>query len=278
MTRPICCAALLLVLPACLSDLRPPALREAAPGAAARARGVELLRSVTDAAGGLEHWRAQETVRYTAVDDWPGLLFRTFGMPWPENDSELRITARLGTDDLRLEVVGQDEVWGIQDWITYRVQNGAVLPRYDGDAWFWLPTLEYFFELPFRIGEATEIVAVEPETVDGVEYDRVLASWGTLAPQLHTDQYLVWIRRSDHRIEWAQYTVRDVAGFVTGTMHYEDFRRVGGIDVPFRMTVGPGPGQTGTPLHIVTLKEVEFGVDAPPGFFEPMPGANAPKH
>jgi hypothetical protein len=87
-------------------------------------------------------------------------------------------------------------------------------------------------------------------------HDLVLASWGTAEPQQRVDQYVLWISRDTGLIDYVAYTVRDMGKRMAGGMRYEDFRRVDGITMPFRMTAGKPDGND--MMHRFQVSSIEF--------------------
>lgn len=269
------CIPFLFLFGGCgLADIRPATLIESGISADATRQGKELLGLATKAHGGLERWQAHKTAEVVFSDEWPGLIPRTFFMPWSGSKSSMRIHLLLGKDVSRLEFLEGDkrgEVWGLQNWATYRIAPGAQVEfEADDTVKFWLPTVGYFFELPFRIGEADIIAFIGEHSFGGEKYDLVFASWKQAEPQKAIDQYVVWVNRKSRLVDYIQYTIRDMMASATGYMHYSDYRNVQGIMVPFQMTAASEPGAAEF-LHKMVLTDVKFGVGVSEGFLFPDP-------
>ncbi len=132
--------------------------------------------------------------------------------------------------------------WGVEDFAPYVLDDaGQPSPVDDGDIRFTLPTVQYFLDLPFRLPEAELVRAVGREEVNGIAYDVVHATWGSIERNRDYDQYLIHVNPETHRIDRVTYTVREVAPFVTGTCHLDVQRLVDGLWVPHRVTVTPTP-------------------------------------
>ncbi len=264
-----------------LSDIRTERVKAGLTEADA-ARGRTILKAAMEKSGGITAWKAHGTAEATLRDDW-SMLMRPFFSPWPENKAPIRFQFLLGTNASRLEFLDgsrQGEIWGIQNWATYEQRPGEEI-RFEknADAQFFLPTYQWFFEAPFRLPYA-EIVSYAGEgSAAGRVYDLVFATWNTPEPQEKIDQYLVWVNRETGLIDYLQYTVRDMMGFITGNMQFTDYRDVQGINVAFTQTVVSGDRPDGTRiLHQVTLSDVAFGVDVPREAFYPDPAVLAAKH
>jgi len=64
---------------------------------------------------------------------------------------------------------------------------------------------------------------------------------------------------------------------VTGTMDFADFRMREGILVPHRMTVVDSP-ENDAVMHEFVILKADFGVEDPPGSFDPDLQRRAHKH
>ncbi len=194
-------------------------------------------------------------------------------MPWPESGQRVRLSWQVGTDNARLEFIGGEragEVWGIQNWVTYTAREGALQFKPDKDIAFWLPTMQYFLEAPFRLTSADVLFYAGDATARGQHYDLVFASWGTQEPQSDVDQYVLWINRSTGQLDFLQYTVRDMFPFVTGIMHYGDFKEAGGLVLPHRLTAVKGL-ETEDFVHEMRVASFESVAVADPRVFIPEP-------
>lgn len=185
-------------------------------------------------------WDSLETYTVTINDEFYGFAGK-FGNPYPGNVANLRLSyipnSFTGAGEFT-EGKNKGLVWGIQSWQTYQIEEGGT-PEFkkDKDITFWLPTYQYFMELPFRILQADVVAYAGQGEMDGKIYELVFASWNQATPQKDIDQYIIWINPENNRIEKVEYTVRDMFNFLTGALHYRDFREVDGLLIPFYMPV-----------------------------------------
>lgn len=259
------------------ADIRPRSVRGPIdPTTETEAR--RLLGLLANRYGGLEQYRTLMATRVEYTDAWASSIMRRVGSPWNEGE-RLRLTFANGTDNSRLDFLTGPRAgrsWGIQHWQTYEVQGGQRIFRESKDIKFWLPTVEYFLEMPFRIGEAGIVAHVGQRTLAQHTYDVIYVTWGRAEPQRHVDQYVLWVRRADMVLEFAEYTVRDIAPFMVGCIHYEDLRQVSGITIPHRLTLGDCPGKPGL-LHRQTVESVQFLPALPINELVPEPARRASK-
>jgi hypothetical protein len=265
-----------------LADLRPEGFDAESP--AARERGRALLERAVARHGG-DAWARHETLTVTATDAW-----KEPGPWWPQQNQRARFLQLLGTFTSRVTFLDgpeAGEVWGIQSWWPYKAPGEkaeAVFLVEDLPIQFYLPTLQYFNELPFRLARAPLVADLGPAELFGVEYDRVFVTWGSSEPHEDADQYVLWIKRSSGLVAKAHYTLREAARMsitpeeqrpmmragAAGTIHYGDYRDVDGVWLPFRQLVtlfgpqqaGPDPEAAGAWMHRLTLESATF--DAAP--------------
>lgn len=264
-----------LVVPA---DIRPSSVRGPIDPAA-ETEAKRLLGLLATRYGGLEQYQKLLVTQVEYTDTWASSLMRRVGSPWYEGE-RLRLTFANGTDNSRLDFLTGPRAgssWGIQQWQTYEVRDGQRSFRASKDSKFWLPTVEYFLEMPFRVSEAGIVAHAGQRTLGEHSYDLIYVTWGRAGPQRHVDQYVLWVRRVDTVLEFAEYTVRDIAPFMVGCIHYEDLRQVSGITIPHRLTLGDCPGKSGL-LHRQSVESVQFVPHLPTSELVPEPARRAAKN
>lgn len=228
----------------------------------------------------MDLWRKKKlmTVRY--ADEWPAFFTRTMAMPWHKNKQDVKFEMVLGTDDGRLEFLEEPhskEVWGIQNWATYKITTGNP-PKFakDKDIWFWLPTYSYFTQCAYRIGEATIVAFAGEDNLNGESYDKVFATWDSAEPSPKIDQYVIWVNKRTGYIDLVEYTIRDMQKFMTGKLYYADYKLIDGIPVAHRQSAGDVYG--GDVVHQAEFKSVEFSAEYDSQRMYPDPNQKWAKH
>ncbi len=276
-----------------IADVRTDAV--ASPGAEERGR---VFLHTAARRHGWEAWKKHEALEIDAVDRWPG------GGPWwPAPEQAFVMRTLLGTFSSRAILRGGEHegaVWGIQAWEPYRRERLAApahfLDQSTPEIEFYLPTLHYFLELPFRLLEADVIRDAGDAELRGRPYHRVFVTWRDPAPSLDYDQYLVWIDAETNLIETVRYTLRDAVrmadgaaatlyrSLALGTIAFEDYREIDGVMLPFEQTVilqAPelAPRSVdGAYFHRLTIERARFeGVDGDSLIVDPARGAPADK-
>ena len=206
------------------------------------------------------------------VDTFAGLT-GWFARPWPMNPQQLSYHFLPGRDaGVATFKEGEERVrWGLHEWNAWS-QEGSEAASYeqDGDLLFWLPTLQYFLEMAFRLPEAQLVDMAGTIELEGEPHQRVYLTWGGYAPHGGADQYLAYLRQRDGLLTRCDFTVRDKAGFLVGTVRYGDFRRVGHYLLPHRIEIGKNPPED--LLHVYRIALWEPGVELPRAKLAPEPG------
>lgn len=242
-----------------LADLRPEGVRLAEdPASEQRAR--EELETM-QVAMGVPAFLRRSTTTLTVHDEWHGVY--AYAAPWPAATQTVQHTAAIDTFDSHATFVdgpAEGSTWGFQTGRTWRDDAGALTDDEDGNTRFILPTVQYFFHLPHRIAEAPIVRQVGTETLDGVVYNVVYATWGSVEANPQFDQYVLYIDADSHQLAKAHFTVRDAMRFVTGTAHYEDLTSYDGYQVPGRLVITtlPTDDLVADALHTFTVKDFVF--------------------
>lgn len=252
----------LLLLTGCLADIRPSAVDPASPQIEEAEAGWALLEASAEAHG-YDAWLAADRVELSFSDDWFGMY--KLASPWPTARMTGDMVMYPGSFDSTVQFTSgkkQGWMWGINDWQTWTIDPNGVREddTDDGNIAFMLPTAQYFVDLPFRLLEAEHVRAIGTETVRGTPYDVVYATWGDVAVDRDYDQYVVYLDPDTHRVAMVQYTVREIAKFVTGTAHYRDLRETDGVWVAHEMVVNGGPDKdpASKSLHTMGVSDIAW--------------------
>lgn len=228
-----------------------------------------IILKTTNAYGGQQHWENVQTVGAVLNDDWPTFHWRLLANPWKGKTTKLSFDWLPNSNNARIKILtGKDKgkEYGIQNWATYKVKDSSVVFKESKSIRFHLPTMEYFFEFPFRIEEATKLKYGGIKDINRISYKTILMSWNTFEPQKKVDQYLIYINPETSLIDYLEFTVRDQGKFTYATVHFEDFKKVEMFTFPHKITAyfqNRIPGKTiGHQMTIDTLIiNKEFPVD-----------------
>ncbi len=243
-----------------------------------RAYGKQLLLK-TAQRHGLQHWSSFQTKEFVAVDEW----ITENRSWWPSNPQRFRMQTILNTFSSRVELLdgnARGEIWGIQSWAPFLKKANASEPAFlkapSRSIEFYLPTLQYFDEFPFRILSAPLVSFAGEKTLNDRKYRLVFATWGSWEPNPDHDQYLIWIHQETGLIDMVHYTLRDAVKWAdppmknvlkvmaVGTIHFRNYRQLQGIWVPFEHIITLGsPRNARRPIernfyHRLTVQDVTY--------------------
>lgn len=256
-------ATLLIAASGCLADIRPEPLNAVeTPSAQLEQRGRDLLRTAATAHGAAA-FAGYDTYELEVEDHWKGLLGRA-GNPWPDNLAHIALHYRANSFDGRATFLGGKKegwTWGMQSWKTYEASpDGEVRFKKNKDARFILAAVQYLNEFVFRDHRDNVVAYGGTETLDGVRYEKVYVTWTSMEPSKQHDQYVAYIEPATGLVRKLHYTVREYAGFIQATMHYDDFVEVSGVMVPSRQSITTKPSDSADDyLHRITVKKAQFG-------------------
>lgn len=204
--------AVVMKTPLLLADLRTEPLGDAEQGRA-------TLHRAQAAHGGRDAWLDHEWVELELDGDVPFLPARLgFGGVDERASVWLRFDPRqYGVATLRVDG-----------------ETHAIDTRSDRDGLGLLAdSLRHLWELPFAM-ESADVIAALPDR-EGQE--RVFASWGTDAPQMDVDQYVLWTDPAQHLVRRFDSTGRAIAPFIVARVMYEGYRTIDGFELPGRVTI-----------------------------------------
>lgn len=265
---------------ACLADIRTKSLKKEGVTTENTTKARQLLTDMAQAHG-IKQYHQQKDIQVLLRDEWNGFFPKKLVMPWEKSGELLQLQYAVGTENGRLtfqENDHKDLIWGIQNWATY-TQEGNEVPDFKNNKKikFWVPTVQYFVEMPFAIQSAQIVAYAGEEIVNGEKYDLVYATWNDPEPNKKMDQYLLWIHQETKLLGVAEYTVRDMARFITGKIWYTDYKDIDGVKIAFSQKVTNDPEKANKFLHWMKLESVNFNVTTDENTFVPKPDVKMKK-
>jgi len=222
---------------ACMSDIRTDLVKKEGTAMTNLDKGKTLLQNIHEGQRP-RAWSDIEVYEVNLTDEFFGLM----GSAFPEKKASMQAFFAPNSYDGKLtfnEGKLKGKTWGIQSWQTY-TQEADNQPVFDKNKKiaFWVPTYQYFIELPARIQRADVISYAGEKSYKGKNYDLVYATWKTQAPQKDIDQYMIWINKKTNTVDLVEFTIRDQMNFLKGTAIYEDLHEAGdGVVLPKRISI-----------------------------------------
>jgi len=238
------------------------------PDPLAATAGGRRLAEAIDAHGGLEAWRATESLAFTF--DYQ-----------PAGDGPARHTRNLvhvPTARVRQEQVGGEAVlgWdGTEAWIAPGLEAFPSHPR------FWALTPYYFVAMPFVLADpGTRHELLPQAALAGEVMDRVKVTFDPGTGDAPDDYYVAWIDPEDDRLRALTYIVTSPELFPDGGRSGEKrltWLGLEDVDGLLLATRYEGwnldDGAPSRPSATVTIGDLKRNVPVPPDAFAPPAGA-----
>lgn len=225
-------------------------------------KGQELLLEMQGAYGGKDHWLAFKIGSYAQTADWYDNKLGVAG--WDTLPQQFEMISTLGTDDCEFTLLNGEnrgQTWGVADWKSYQVlDNGEQSFQENEKYQHKLIYKNYWFQFPFRIGEAPIISYAGEAEVEGKTYDLLYATWGSVDANREYDQFVLYVDKKTRLVEWLHFTLREKVKFIHITAHFTDFKTVNGITLPFSqyLTIG-SPNNVLMKMHENHYQWIQFG-------------------
>ena len=216
--------------------------------------GRALLMKMA-AAHNIALWDSVTTYTVVFQDEFFGTMGQN-SHPFPSSQQEMVLDFIPNSYNGRISFP-EGNSWGIQSWKTYIKQKGGQPTlKEDKDIYFWIPTYQYFIELPLRIQTATAVSYAGEKTINGKACKGIFCSWGKYKPQGDIDQYLIWVDAETNMIHRVEYTIREMFGFLVGQADYTEYKTFDGIPLQTKMPVESSISSD--MLHQMGINGVQF--------------------
>lgn len=225
-------------------------------------KGIDILNEMSKTHG-LEQWDSIKNYSLHIDDEFYGLMGK-MGNPFPNNKAEFDfslIPKTFTSQAIFTDKKWKDKIWGIQSWKTYSTIKSDSLKfdkKNNRTIEFWLPTYQYFIEIPNRIFEADRISFAGERMYNGKAHYLVFASWTTDSPQKNTDQYILWIDKETHVLRLIQYTVRDQFKWLNATLVYDTYKTFNGLLLPMNMSISLSAPSQKKVMHQINISNVKL--------------------
>jgi len=245
-------------------DLQTDYIRKHGHSKEAQTKGRKLLLQSLESFGGWKAFQAQkeQILRVHFQDLFPSKIFQWMIMPQEFHGQKMQLTFKTGGWNNRLTFLGGKRDgggWGVQNWKSYLFdKSGKITWKEKKEAKFWGPTYQYFILMPFYLMDAQLIAYAGEKTLQGKRYELVMATWKQFAPQKDIDQYLIWIEKKTKEIKYVQFTIRDNAPRLVGTVDYHTtFQKVGKLKLPKKLHFIFEPGKRDGIMHKLKISSYE---------------------
>jgi|GEM_PF-1729385 len=244
-----------------LSDIRPERLKQGISAEDKKA-GKKLLHEMEEAYGGFAKWKAQKRFSFVQSSNWYGFP-NTLIKGWDVNPQLFQLDGIPGATKgelLLLAGPNRGKRWRLHNDKMLQVnKDGSLGVKNDATLRYKYIYKNYWFQFPFRVREALVIAYGGETLVKGQKYKLLYATWGDGTPNAKWDQFLLYIHPKTKFIDWLRFTVREGAAFMDIHARFSDFRKSGGLTMPYKQEVRRGrPGEEGYRLHENVYSSVKW--------------------
>lgn len=184
-------------------------------------------------------WKKIDYYSLKVNDKFFGLIGKATN-PFPNNPItfDAIFDAHSFNSKIQLEHIKNKEIWGLFNSKSYKqVNNESISNKRDKKIEFWLPTYQYFFELPHKIQEADILLNSGKAKFNDQSYQLIYATWKNAEPNKEFDQYILWINENTNLIDMVQFTIREKGKFLKGAAIYTKYETVNGLVLPAEIEI-----------------------------------------
>ena len=224
------------------------------------AKGRAMLQEMEDAYGGKENYLAYQQATFIQKADWYG---RKRISNWDTVPQRFQMVSYPHSEDCELTLLNGPNTglkWGLADGKSYTIQEGQARQYAQNDHQKdKLIFKNYWFQFPFRVGEAEIVSYAGKAEVAGKSYDLVYATWGSEAANGDYDQFLLYLDPETRMIAYLHFTVRDKFKVLSMTAKFDNFKTVDQLTLPHSQYVTFGkPPSRKIKAHENHYEEIRF--------------------
>lgn len=242
-------------------DIRTPYLKTSGLTEANVQKGKQLIQAMESACGGREQWLSHESASFIQLADWYGKKKISH---WDTVPQRFQMTSILGSDDCEIKLLNGPSVgsqWEYSDGQTNVFDpNGQAIAGDHSTQKDKLLFKNYWFQFPFRIGEADIISYAGQATIGDKTYELVFASWGSAEANSNFDQFVLYLNPDTYFLEYLHFTVREKAAWAGLHAQFSDYQSVDEFYLAHSQFVRQGkPGREGVRLHENHYESIKMG-------------------
>lgn len=253
-------------------DLRTTIIKENGIEAANVEKGKMILEKAWKTQG-MDKLNNFKTYSFLGEDTWQGMM-GNMGKVWKDKKTKLVFKYRINSFDAQvhfLDGTDQGTASGLQNWNYYDLVKDQVLfsdknSKKNRRKVFGIAAYQYFSEIADRLKNAPIISYAGQKEFRGQQYELVFCTWDKPEPHMEHDQYLAWINKETHLIEFVQYTIRESylkpPGYkkIGGGIEFKDFREIDGVLIPhqqivYALKIRKNPKKN---LHQLSISDFQF--------------------
>jgi hypothetical protein len=247
-----------------LADLRTEALRNAEPGDRQIETARHIYMGALDRLGGYARYQRFQVKILKGTDIWHSTWVRWF-TPVTEDRQAFEVQIRQSPDVIRYRFLNgkrRGDVIGVDPTGTFYESRQQRRYTDSSSVRLYLEPLRDYFEWPFKLMESPILVNAGSRVIRDRTYDLIFAATGGMAPSKTHDQFLIYIHRQTGRIDYLEFTLRDLMQSYKGALHYLDYRESSGLRVLARIGVGDTVTDD-TYVHVFEFDDIQLITEQP---------------
>jgi len=214
-----------LMLGACHKDLRTQTIKQSTDTKSLEEQGRKLLAEAYQAHG-MDDLKKHLGYEVDAQFKFH-FPFRTMNMnPFKVGpDDQVRLRYAVNTFDGQMEYLAgrkKGQIYGAQSFVNYKIVPEEEVKFYkrkqERHAW-GTTAYHYILEIPMRIQKANIVRYAGKELYNGIEYDKVFATWNQEKPHKNSDHWLIYIHPETKRIDLLKTTIKEYYMPIPGMMY-----------------------------------------------------------
>jgi hypothetical protein len=259
-----------LLMTGCIANLRPTIVKKNPNSTELETKGREILKKA-HIAHGVDNMLKHEVYQFDATDDWKGMM-GSMGKLWPEKNTQMKFKYAVNTFDAQVKFMSGEQKGnsvGVQSWQLYEGEgeNANFDIKENKRYSFGMAAFQYFTEVVNRMENASIVRYGGEKEFNGKQYDLVYVTCNDEKPSKDVDQYLLYIDKITHMLDYASFTLRDNylkipgSSMLYGSIGFSDYRNIDGYLVPFVQTLFTIKPKKNNNKYLHQLKLTSFDFD-----------------
>jgi hypothetical protein len=200
-----------------------------------REQAIRIYERSLNARGGIKTYKSFDSIRLRGTDLWHSSFVRFF-TPVTEQEQKFEVVFATKGDEISyifLNGTREGQAIGVENGKTYRVIKEEREFSDSSKIRIYLEPLTHYFQWPYKLFESPVLLYAGEDNIANQPYHRIFASSGGVAASPEHDQYVIYVNKKTHHVDYIDFTLRSLFQSYKGTLHYRDFRTVQGLVVPF---------------------------------------------
>ena len=224
-----------------------------------REKAIRIYERSLNARGGFKTYKSFHSIRLRGTDLWHSSFVRFF-TPVTEQEQKFEVVFATKGNEISyifLNGTREGQAIGIENGKTYRVIEKEKEFADSSKIRIYLEPLTHYFQWPYKLFESPLLFYAGEDNIANQSYHLIFASSGGVAASPEHDQYVIYVNKKTHQVDYIDFTLRSLFQSYKGTLHYRDFRTVQGLVVPFFIGVSDAVENQDF-VHEFLFSEIQF--------------------